>query len=169
MKTKIIITGSAQHGKDTAAEFLRDKYQLPFKSSSYFALDKVIYPVLKDKYGYTTPDECFNDRDNHRPEWYELIVEYNTPVLTRLADELLETNVIYCGLRNIEEFNAIKQKYNIFSIWIEGDPAKKKEPTTSLTITADDCDYIVHNTKTLQDLYEGLDVLMESVLHHCEF
>ena len=59
------------------AEMLRDKFGMTFESSSQAAADIFLYDLLKDKYGYNTPEECFEDRMNHRAEWYEAICDYN--------------------------------------------------------------------------------------------
>jgi len=72
MLPKLLIIGHARHGKDTLAELLRDTFELKFVSSSQAASDIFIFDELKDKYGYTTPEECFEDRVNHRAEWYDM-------------------------------------------------------------------------------------------------
>lgn len=74
---RLLIIGPARHGKDTLAETMRDNFGLNFKSSSQACSDIFIFNELKDKYGYTTPEECFEDRLNHRAEWYQLICGYN--------------------------------------------------------------------------------------------
>ena len=117
---KVLILGKANHGKDTVAELLHKIYGLKFSSSSMFVLEKVIYPALKDKYGYTSEQECYEDRVNHRKEWHDLIHEYNSPDLTKLTRELLEQNDIYVGLRNMSEYLYTRHLYDLI-LWVDAD------------------------------------------------
>jgi hypothetical protein len=71
---KLMILGSARHGKDSMAEILRDEFGMTFESSSQAASDIFLYDLMKEKYGYETSEECFEDRHNHRQEWYEAIM-----------------------------------------------------------------------------------------------
>jgi hypothetical protein len=97
MKTKLCVIGHCRHGKDSFAEILRDSIGLSFMSSSQAAADIFIYDELKDKCGYKTPEECFEDRMNHRTEWYRLICEYNKNDRTRLAKDILSRTDCYVG------------------------------------------------------------------------
>ena len=76
MKT-LLIVGHARHGKDTVAEYLRELFGYNFESSSQAASRIFLFDALKEKYGYESPEDCFEDRVNHRAEWHDLIVEYN--------------------------------------------------------------------------------------------
>ena len=62
----IVITGHARHGKDTVCEYLRDNHGLSFVSYSRICLKKVVFPVLRKRYGYRSLDDCYADRVNHR-------------------------------------------------------------------------------------------------------
>ena len=73
---KLLVCGHCRHGKDTLAELLNEHFGLKFKSSSLAAAEIFLYDALKDKYGYQTPEECFEDRMNHRPEWFEMICDF---------------------------------------------------------------------------------------------
>ena len=72
---KILILGNGRHGKDTLAELFNKYFGLTFMSSSQASADFFLYNQLKDKYGYTTSEECFEDRVNHREEWYQAICD----------------------------------------------------------------------------------------------
>jgi hypothetical protein len=74
-----------------------------YKSSSLAASEIFIYDTLKDKYGYKTPEECFEDRVNHRAEWFDLICDYNKDDKARLAKEIMKSADIYVGMRSNEE------------------------------------------------------------------
>lgn len=159
---KLIITGYAGHGKDTACEYLRDKYGLSFESSSRVLLEEVIYPKLKDKYGYKDKEECYLDRVNHRAEWFDLLKEFNNPDLTALAKIIFSKYDIYCGLRNCEELHAIKKAGLVDKvIWIDAIDRVPEEPTSSITITEDDANFIVYNKHDLEAFYRNLDGLVK--------
>lgn len=153
-RPKLLVIGYGRHGKDTVCEMLRDKYGYKFMSSSMFAAQQVVYPVLKNKYGYATVDECYADRHNHRAEWFELIAAYNAFDLSRLARELLVEHDIYCGMRNRAELLACKEQ-GVFDhiVWVDatgrGIPP---EDASSCTVGIQDATYIIYNNGTLNDL-----------------
>jgi len=89
MGNKFLIIGHARHGKDTFAELLQEQFDFKFKSSSQAAAEIFIYDELKEKYGYKTPEECFEDRVNHRAEWYNMICDYNKDDRAKLAKSIL--------------------------------------------------------------------------------
>ncbi len=82
----MIICGTARHGKDTAAEIVQKYFGLTFAASSEFACDLFLYEKLKDELGYTSKEQCFSDRVNHRQRWFDEIVDFNTPDLGRLGE-----------------------------------------------------------------------------------
>lgn len=139
---KIVVTGYADHGKDTVAEMLG----LPFASSSLFVCERAVLPVLGPKYGYATAEECHADRDAHRQEWYQLIYEYNAQDKARLARELFAENDVYVGWRHIEEFEAGRNE-GLFdlAIWVDASKRKPPEPDSSITIGPEDCDIVIPN------------------------
>ena len=157
---KLLIIGHARHGKDTAAEMLEGLYGYKAKSSSLAAAEIFIYDELKDKYGYTTPEQCFEDRVNHRPEWFIMIVDYNKDDKARLAKDIMKSADIYTGMRSNEEVEeCLKQE--IFD-WVIGiyDPRKPLEPESSFNINIwERSDFIVPNAQGLDDLLRRLTKL----------
>ena len=145
---RFIVTGFGEHGKDTFCE----KFGLPFSSSSWFACNEFIFDALKDKYGYKTPMECFEDRKSKRVEWYNLIRDYNKGNEIRLAESLFSKFPVYCGIRAIDEFNAIKTSHlnggKLLSIWVDASERLPPESEGSMTVTKEDCDIIVTNNTT---------------------
>ncbi len=130
---KILVLGHAGHGKDTAAELLARMLDLKFCSSSLFVFEKAVLPTFREMYGYTTVEECYANRGQHREELRLLIKQYNTPDLTRLTRELLAENDIYVGLRDADEFAATRHLYNVI-FWVDAwirtrtvDPSMKIE------------------------------------------
>lgn len=171
---KLMIIGHARHGKDTVCEILREQYGLQFRSSYEAAAEKVIYPLLRDVYGYRTIEECLNDRVNHRGTWYQLIREYNTPDAARLAREIYAENDIYCGLRHAEEFAAIKAAGLFdFCIWVDASQRHPAEPASSCSLNREHADYILDNNGTPEELQANIAHMMRilsiqfTTYYHC--
>lgn len=158
---KLIITGNARHGKDTVCDILSSNYGYKFKSSSDYANEKIIFPALKDIYNYKTLEECFKDRINHRKEWFDLISGYNREDKTTLGREIFDNYDIYCGIRNIQEFQALKNA-NLFdySIWVDASERVEAENAFSISIKAIDCDIILNNNGSLLELEQKVDDLI---------
>lgn len=106
-RPRILIIGHARHGKDTVAEYLRDRTGLTFRSSSPFLAEKVVMPELaKRGLHYPTVDACYADRGAHRTAWAEIISEYNGKDATKLARAILREADCYVGMRMAREFEA---------------------------------------------------------------
>lgn len=161
----IVVTGFAGHGKDTACQILNDTFGFTFESSSRAALKEVIYPALKDLYGYTSEEECFQDRVNHRKEWFNLIAEYNKDDLTKLGKLIFSKSQIYCGLRNIMELTALKHAGLVdLVIWVDARiRLHTLESYESITINPGDADIIVDNNGTEVDLANNLDKIFRGI------
>lgn len=151
---KLMVCGHARHGKDQFCEFMG----LEYTSSSMAALDSAIWPVMG--HNYETKEQCFEDRVNHRAEWHRLITEYNTPDLKRLAREVYKDNVVYCGIRNKEEFCEVRDA-GLFdlSIWIDASDRMPPESEDSCKLQASDCDIIITNNGTLTEFKEKAERL----------
>lgn len=106
MSGKILLLGPARSGKDEAAKILKRNFGISCCGSSQFANREFIFPELSEKYGYKTEQECYEDRVNHRKEWYDLICEYNKKDPARLAKDILKDHDCYVGMRDITEFYA---------------------------------------------------------------
>lgn len=161
-----VVFGYKRHGKDTACEFLEARFGLKFASSSRFACDKFLFEQLRESHGYQTADQCFEDRDSHRQLWYEAIRNYNADDRTQLGRELFEEHQIYCGIRDREEFYALKEA-GLFdlAIWVDASERKPPEDTTSMNLTPKDADIILTNNGTLDDLAMKLERLFSALRH----
>jgi hypothetical protein len=162
LNKKILILGHGRHGKDALAEIIRDKYGFTFVSSSRWANGSAVYPELKEKYGYKTLEECFNDRHNHREEWRELITKYNSPDKSRLTREIIKENDIYVGMRCNIEYETIKHLFDLV-LWVErpGTPEEesmliKFNPVEMELIKNDDDLYWLF--VQIQSLFNGLEI-----------
>lgn len=159
-KKTICIIGSMRAGKDTTAEIIRDLYGYTFESSSVAASKIFIYDVLKGKYGYTSPEECFEDRVNHRTEWHDMICDYNKEDKARLAKEILASSDMYVGMRsNAEIEECLKQ--GLFDLVIGVyDPRKPEEPSSSFDINLwEKSDIIIPNAGTIGGLIRRIHKL----------
>jgi hypothetical protein len=116
MKKKLLILGFARHGKDTVAEILRDIFGYNFTSSSMFCAEKVCRPYLAARgVTYDSLEECYEDRVNHRADWYDAIAEFNSLDRTALAKGILEIGDIYVGMRNAREYVVAKELFD--EVW----------------------------------------------------
>lgn len=154
-KPKFLIIGSARHGKDTMAEILSEKYGLTFQSSSVRAAEIFLFSALKDKYGYKTFQECFEDRVNHRAEWKSLISDYNSIDRARLAKDILATSDIYVGMRDSDEIAECKNQH-LFDLIIYVDASERlpMEGNDSNGISKDDADIIIENNGSLPEFVD---------------
>lgn len=161
---KLLILGSARHGKDTLAEILNQRFGYVFQSSSQSAADIFIYEELKGKYGYKNSVECFDDRVNHRAEWYEMICEYNKVDKARLAKEILKKSDCYVGMRDSEEIKACMEQ-DLFDliIWVDASDRLPLEDSDSFNIDISVADIIISNNTTLKD-FEKKSIRLGKIL-----
>lgn len=160
---KLMIVGYGRHGKDTVCEYLQE-LGYSFQSSSWTCAEEVLFPLLKDKYGYETVEECYEDRHNHRDEWFQAIKEFNTPDLTRLARIIYDKHDVYCGVRNMDEYMAIKDA-GLFdvSIWVDRGDHLPAEDHRSMNIPEFYADHVLDNNGSLDDLYLNLRELLNKI------
>ena len=154
---KILILGNARHGKDTLAELLADRFGMTYKSSSEMAMEIFLFDMLKEKHGYETMQECFEDRVNHRQIWYLSICDYNKDDRARLAKDILEGHDCYVGMRDLDEFEASKELFDVI-IWVD---ASKRLGTSENTnkIPVSEADMVITNDGTFEDFKEKARLL----------
>lgn len=154
---KLMIIGHARHGKDTVCEILHDQYGLTFQSSSDAACQLFIYNLLRDAHGYSTIEECFNDRVNHRDTWYRLISEYCADDKTALARAIFANHSVYCGSRNADEFAAVKAAGLFdYCVWVDASQRHPAEPASSCSLSRADADFVLDNNGTLEELQANI-------------
>lgn len=155
MNTKILILGNARHGKDTFAEILEGTHGLKFNSSSQAAADIFIFDELKDQYGYKNAVECFEDRVNHRQEWYEMICDYNKDDRAKLAKAILSKTDCYVGMRDDKEIQECKAQ-GLFDIilWVDASDRLPQEGKESFNIDKSMADFVVYNNGSLEEFRE---------------
>tara|TARA_B110000908_G_C9893104_1_gene287682 strand:- start:37 stop:537 length:501 start_codon:yes stop_codon:yes gene_type:complete len=156
---KIMIIGHAQHGKDTVAELLRDKFDYKLVPASWTFADQ----VLRDKLGYKTTEECFEDRVNHRKLWFNEIREYNTPDETALVRLILSSGSdLYVGCRRRGELEAIKYLFD-YVVWVDRSKFAEPESIESMELNRHDADTFVSNNGSLLELETQVDILQDSI------
>lgn len=149
----VLLIGYRDHGKDFVAKQLLEVKGYDYRSSSLFVAERVIFPVLAPKYNYTTVEECYQDRGNHRDEWYQLILAYNKDDGARLAKEILAEAPVYVGMRSRREFEA-SMKEGLFDlvIWVDRSDYESEEPTSSNELTPADADIVLNNNRSVEQL-----------------
>lgn len=155
-RKRVIVLGHQQHGKDYACEYLKQTYGLTYTSSSWFSCQLFLFDQLKDKYGYRTPQECFDDRHNHTAYWYHAIRDFNDPVRHRLSDLIFAEHDIYCGMRDLEEFLATDKDVTVF---IDASDRVGIQSAHSMKISREHADYVISNNDSLEQFHRRLDHL----------
>lgn len=162
---KLLVIGHGRHGKDTVCEILRDDYGFSFESSSQFCSKLFIFDQLKDLYGYANEKECYDDRHNHRSEWYDAICAYNVPDPARLGRDIFKEHDIYCGLRNKKEYHAMRNTGVFdYAIWVDRSDYLPLEDKSSMTLTQWMADFTIDNNGTLDELYFNTHQIVDSIL-----
>lgn len=152
---KILIIGHARHGKDTVAAFLKEEFGLTHLASSEAASTIFVFDALKEKHGYLTIEECFNDRANHRAEWYDLICEYNAGDQARLAKDIVKRANVYVGMRSQAELDACLEQEVFDTIIGVHDPRKPLENVDSMSIdVSQHAHRLIYNDGSLEELRE---------------
>lgn len=161
---KLLIIGHGRHGKDTVAEMLNEFAGLKFRSSSFHCAETLMFPLLKDKYGYANVAECFEDRHAHRAEWFDAISQYCREDKTRIGREIFASSDIYCGLRNRDEFLALKEnKVFDYAIWVDRSKQLPLESIDSMNLTQDLADYVIDNNGTELELVERVVAMIHDL------
>ena len=147
---RIGICGNGESGKDTVADFIRDKFGLRFsKGTSAWAAD-IVYREMKDLgHEYPSVKACWDDRRNHRKLWADTIGEYNYGDPIRMYRELLEEQDILQGIRWLHEFEACKAA-GLVDAWLYLDRPGTKDPTNQ--IRPEHCDFVIVNDGTVMQM-----------------
>lgn len=146
---KILILGDMRSGKDTLGELLNKHFGMTFKSSSEMAMELFIFDEIAEQFGYSTMEQCFEDRVNHRTLWYKMICGYNKNDRARLAKDILEAYDCYVGMRDLEEFEASKHLFDVI-IWVDASKRLVTDENTN-KIPMGAADMIITNNGTFED------------------
>jgi hypothetical protein len=149
----LAICGPGRSGKDTTSEWFKNNTTLRYTGSTSEAAAKLCYEKLKDTYSYTSVEEAFAERHDHRVEWANIIWNYNKPYGTTLYEDMLKGSDILNGIRRSGEIKALQQHLLVdLTLWIDRDvPAD-----LSCEMTAEDADIIIPNRGSIAELYQRL-------------
>lgn len=162
---KFFVCGHARHGKDTFAEMVWGKV----KSSSVYVCEEWIFPQLKDVYGYKTSEECFQDRVNHRSEWFDLIRAFNRNDPAKLARLIFSESPVYCGIRSRVELEAYKaENPDVVVIWVDRSLVLPPEPDSSNEILPIHADVSINNNFDLEWLTGEVEFFKSAYLRRWE-
>jgi hypothetical protein len=147
---KILILGHGEHGKDTLANALSEKYGLKFLSSSEVANGIIIYPQLENF--YDSEQECFYDRRNNRELWASLIRDFNRNDKTRLAKLICESGDGYVGLRELDEVReSVAEGLFTHVMWVIRTDKDEDDPTMTFNY---------NDVAVLQRRFSNFELLM---------
>lgn len=147
---KILIIGHKGSGKTHIGKILGGRLGVGYKDSSAYCFDHVVYPVLKEKYGYLNEAEAMADKDNRRADWFDLISQYNA-IPDRLTREILKDHNIYVGMRNRREFEGSHHHFDL-RIWIDASERVPDESIKSMELTKADAQYVFNNNGGIKDV-----------------
>jgi dephospho-CoA kinase len=149
---KLCIIAPARWGKDTAAEIFRDEFGINYIPTSQAVSEILIFDSLKEKYGYKTPMECFEDRMNHRAEWHSLISKFNEFDKARMCKEILKSSDMYVGMRSKDEIDECL-RIGLFDlvVWIDSSKRLPMEGSDSFNIDSSCADIIIDNNYDYQE------------------
>lgn len=156
-RRKLLLLGHGGHGKDTAAEALG----LSYSSSSEAANHLCVYPALRAQYGYESEQQCFDDRREHRMEWYRLICDYNSEDRARLARHILSEHDMYVGMRDAQEYEAARPLLDLV-LWVDASQ-RLPERDPSLFIAQQEAHLVIPNNGSLEE-FKGRLACLQALL-----
>src|SRR6056297_2595174 len=109
------INGYARHGKDTVGDLFQ-KWGLKKASASHFYAQMIMEDNILGP--YDSVEECYEDRVNHRSEWYDYIRSITKEDPYYFVSRVLERGHIYCGHRARYEFEKTKPLFDA-TIWVD--------------------------------------------------
>lgn len=155
----ILVIGHGRHGKDTAAALICEHCGFRAVSSSEFAAQKAVFPVMADFYADWRA--CYEDRHNHRELWFHAIAAYNLRPGPSLAEQILVDHQIYTGMRRRAEFDQTNHLFDMV-VWVDRSEHLPPEPGGSMELTAQDADVVLDNNRDLDFLRRQIAVLGDS-------
>ena len=156
-RPKLLVIGHGRHGKDTAAALLARGLGLSFVSSSEFAAEHAVFPLVADLY----PDwrAAYADRAAHRALWHHAIATYNLRPGPMLAEQILAEHDVYVGMRSRDELDRSRHLFDLV-IWVDRSKVLPAEPEASNQLTAADADLVLDNNGDLAALEAWVDLLV---------
>lgn len=156
---KVLLIGYGGHGKDTVASMMKS-WGFKVRGSSEWANEKLVFPQLQTQYGYADSKACYEDRRNHREEWFSILAAYNSPDPSALARGILAEADVFNGMRRYEELAACA-KAGLFDliIWVDRSGFEPPESVDSCTVSRNHADVILDNNGSKDELQQKVDRL----------
>jgi len=164
---KLYICSGKRSGKDYAAEYLKCKLGIKYESSSMFAIKNVLFNRLQKEFGFKTPEEAYENRQSpEMRKWlFEAISDINKNDLTDLSALIFKENNCYVGIRNYEELEAAKKRWeDVMVIWIDAEGRVPEESVESCTVKKSQADVIIENKGTVEEFDDKLRRLCAFIL-----
>ena len=163
MLPKILVMGWKRSGKDTLGEILNAHGHRCMSSSAY-ATDRIMMPYFRSiGTPYISAQACFDDRENHRPIWYQKIEEYNEPTWNRVTREIFaEGYNVYLGMRSPKEMMKSRHLYTLRA-WVDASKRLPPEDISSCGVTANDAEYIIDNNGTLAEFHVEVQKFIQHI------
>jgi len=152
---KLAISGPGQAGKGTVSQYISDNWGIRYQQSTSEAAAAVVFRDITKQ--YSTVEECWADRANHREEWGQIIADFNQPDGIGLYRQMAGQNDIFDGIRRRAELQKCKEVGLVDKVvWLN----RPNIPLdASLDYGDEEADYIVDNSTTIEDLYSRLNLL----------
>lgn len=152
----VVLLGASGCGKDFIAEHWWNKYGITYGGSSWEACKLGVRDQLAGMYGlkYESDLACFNDRHNHRDEWFRLIALRAHYEPLWLASRIFAKSNVYVGLRSRAEYEAIAKAFNPIFVWVHAGLRVPLEAHVSNQLLPDDADHVLPNDRSKE---EGLN------------
>lgn len=166
-RPRLLLIGHGGHGKDTAAALLAGELGLSWASSSEFAAQRAIWPLVAGRGLWPDWRAAYADRRAHRAFWFHAIRAYNLAPGPSLAEQLLAEHEIYVGMRSREELTQTRHLFECV-IWLDAGDRVPPEDAGSIELGPGDADFILDNAGTPTDLGRAVarlaDALREALI-----
>jgi len=157
---KLNINGYAQHGKDTVADLFVERHGLKKIPASFLVAEDIIAEGIIGN--YHSVQECYEDRVNHRAEWYDFIREKARINPAYYVEKTLERGDMYVGHRGLFEFYETVHMFDA-TIWVDasGRGYPKEDRSSCELAPYVPHDFYIDNGKTIQETIEQVDMVMK--------
>lgn len=150
----VAFCGMGRSGKDTSAEYVCAKMGIMYPGSA----SRLALPLVAHMAGTTSTNLVWNQRHDHRVFWINACNALRENDLTLLARMCLGAGDVLVGPRAKPEFDAyVAQGIVDWTVWIDN-PRVPSDITVEFT--AGDCDLMVPNHGTKEELFAKWDKLM---------
>lgn len=155
---RIAVCAYGRHGKNSVSKLLFKMTGLRYPKSTSEAAAELVFSHLKESHDYKTVKQCWEDRHNHRSTWAKIIWEHNSPLgITLYADMVRDGCDILDGIRQADELSACVYHGIVdLTVWVDASKRMPPEDSSSCTVGPDDCQHVIDNNGTLEQLEDNV-------------